>query len=284
MTKINLHSNVTDAGMMNEVLSHRLFRDAGVPAPRTAYARAYLTVPAKHDKQYLGVYSLVEGVDKNFAGDRFGSKKGAIFKPVTPTLFADLGDAWPRYNQTYDPKTELTVDQARRVIDLAKLVTHAEDDQFAHRIGEFLDLEAFARFMAVTVWLPTLDSILGAGQNYYLYLDPRTNRFQFIPWDLDHSFGQFFLLGSTEQREQLSIHQPWTGRNRFLERVFNVEAFKKLYLARLEEFSRTIFAAERLGKQVDDIAAAIGDAIKEESPARFERFQKVAESSGIKAE
>ena len=40
ITKLNLHSNVTDASWMNEVLSHRLYRDAGVPAPRTAYARS----------------------------------------------------------------------------------------------------------------------------------------------------------------------------------------------------------------------------------------------------
>ena len=32
LTTLNLHCNVTDASWMNEVLSHRLYRDAGVPA------------------------------------------------------------------------------------------------------------------------------------------------------------------------------------------------------------------------------------------------------------
>ncbi|MBU6402809.1 MAG: CotH kinase family protein, partial [Verrucomicrobia bacterium] len=49
ITKLNLHNNVTDASWMNEVLSHRLYRDAGVPAPRTAYARVFVTVPGKFD-------------------------------------------------------------------------------------------------------------------------------------------------------------------------------------------------------------------------------------------
>ncbi|MEO7319170.1 MAG: CotH kinase family protein, partial [Chthoniobacteraceae bacterium] len=40
-TTLNLHCNVTDVSWMNEVLSHRLYRDAGVPAPRTAYARVF---------------------------------------------------------------------------------------------------------------------------------------------------------------------------------------------------------------------------------------------------
>ena len=33
VTTLNLHSNVTDAGMMNEVLSYRLYREAGVRPP-----------------------------------------------------------------------------------------------------------------------------------------------------------------------------------------------------------------------------------------------------------
>ena len=275
VTKLNLHNNVTDPSSMNEVLSHRLFRDAGVPAPRSAYARVYVTVPGKHKRQYLGVYSLIENVDDDFAEQRFETRKGALFKPVTPALFADLGDDWARYNQTYDPKAASKEDK-QRVIDFCKLLTHADDAEFAAKLGDFVDLDEFSRFMAVTVWLSTLDSILGPGQNFYVYLNPRTNKFQFMPWDLDHSFGQFFLMGNQEQREKLSVHKPWTGdNNRFLERVFKVDAFKQLYHARLDEFSKTIFQPLRFHQQVDAIAAAIGPAVKEESEQRHARFAKV---------
>src|SRR5262249_23501755 len=153
--------------------------------------------------------------DKVFAEETFGTKKGALFKPVTPNPFADLGDAWKSYNQTYDPKTDLTPEQKQRVIDFCKLVSHASDAEFAAKLGEFLELDNFARFMAVTGWLATMDSILGPGQNYYVYLHPKTHKMQFIPWDLDHSFGQFGMMGSQEQRENLSIHKPWRGENRF---------------------------------------------------------------------
>lgn len=275
LTKLNFHNNVTDASWMNEVLSHRLFRDAGVPAPRTAYARVYVTVPGKFDRQYFGLYSLVENIDGNFAAENFGSRKGALFKPVTPNLFADLGDDWVKYKQTYDPKTDISAQDTKRVIEFSGLVTGADDAEFAAKLGDYLDLDEFARFMAVTVWLSTMDSILGPGQNYYVHLHPQTRKFQFMPWDLDHSFGQFFLMGSPEQRENLSIHKPWQGEKRFLERVFKVDAFKKLYLAKLDEFSRTIFKPERFHRQVDEIAAAIRPAVQDESSEKLERFDKV---------
>jgi hypothetical protein len=62
---------------------------------------------------------------------------------------------------------------------------------------------------------------------------------------------------------------------RLLERVFKVEAFKTLYLARMREFSGTIFRPERFEKQVDEVAAAIKPAIAEESAERLARFEKV---------
>lgn len=271
---LTLQNNVTDASWMNEVLAYQLYRDAGVPAPRTAYARVHVTVPGKFDRKYLGLYSLSENVDKRFASRNFGTKRGAIFKPVTPSLFEDLGADWPKYNQTYDPKTELYEEQKRAVIDLSQLVTHADDSQFAARLGHYIDLPELARYLAVTVYLSDLDGILGPGQNFYLHLHPKTQLLQFIPWDQDHSWGQF-NRATQEQRDNLSILHPWQGENYFLERLFKVEAFKKLYLARMEEFGKTIFQPGRFSNQVDQLAPIIRPAILEESDSKAERFDKV---------
>ncbi len=281
VAKINLHNNVTDASWMNEPLSYALYRDGGVPAPRTTYARVRVTAPGVHTNQYLGLYSIVENPDNRWADAQFGTKKGAIFKPVTPTLFQDLGDDWKAYQQIYDAKTELTAKQKQRVIDFARLVTKADDAEFARRAPDFLDVEAFGRFMAVTVWLSTLDSILTLGQNYVMYLHPKTDRFQFVPWDLDHSFGNFPMQGSQEQREQLSIQKPWSGQNRFFERVFAVPAFKEAYLARMKEFQGTIFKPERLARQVDEVAALVRPAVAEESPDKLERFDQVVAGKAV---
>jgi len=276
VSTINLHNCVTDASFMNEVLSHRLFRDAGVPAPRTAYARVFVTVPGKYDRKYFGLYSMVENIDTTFTKEHFAAKGGALFKPVTPFPFTDLGPNWDSYQQTYDPKTKLSAPEKQRLVDFARLVTHADDAEFAAKVPDFVDLDNFARFMAIEVYLSTLDSILSIGQNYYAYLHPKSGQFHFMPWDLDHSFGQFPMIGTQEQREQLSIHHPWRGDIRFLERVYKVQAFRNLYLARLDEFSRTIFKPDRFHQQVDEIAAAIRPAVGEESEVKLRRLNRVA--------
>ena len=283
VTTLNLHNNVNDPSGMNEPLSYRLFRDAGVPGGRTAYAQVYLTVPGKYTNQYVGVYSIVENVDNNFTRSRFGTRRGTLFKPVTRQVFEDMGDKWSAYERAYAAHTPVLDHEAKRVIEFSKLVSHASDAEFAARLEEYLDLDEFARFMAVTVWLSNMDSLLSMGQNFYVYLHPKTQQFQFLPWDFDHSFGQFPMAGSADELERLSLLKPWSGQVLFLERVFKVEKFKRLYLAHMKEFSGTIFKPERIQRQVDELAAVLRPAVQEESAPLLARFDRVVAGEAIAA-
>lgn len=275
MSQLNLHNSVRDPSGMNEAVAYRLFREGGVPAPRTAFAKVYVTVPGKHNRQYLGLYNLVEDIGSGFLETHFSSKQGALFKPVTPSLFADQGDDWKAYNQTYDPKGDLTEEQKRRVIEFCKLVSSAPDDEFNAKLGDFIEIDNAARYLAITSWLTDLDGILGPGQNYYVHLHPKTQKFSFIPWDQDQPFGQF-PRGTQEQRENLSIRQPWTGENRFLKRLYGNEAFKAALLKHLRAINKTLFEAPRIHAQVDELAGVLRAPIQEESAARLSEFEKAA--------
>jgi hypothetical protein len=271
ISTINLHNNITDPSWMNEVLAYRLYRDAGVVAPRTAYARVFVTVQGR-PKRYLGLYAVVENVDAAFVESRYHVAGGALFKPVTTRLFNDLGRDWSKYNQSYDPKTPLTDADRQRIFEMADLVTHASDDVFAAKVPQFVDLDAFARYAAVLVWLGNPDSLLQQGQNYYIHVHPRTHLMSFVPWDQDHSFGQF-LWAPDSQQQDLDIMRP-VGPSRFLARVFGVEAFRQRYRAAMREITRTLTTPERLAAQVDQLAAVIGPAVAEEPLAgRAELFR-----------
>jgi spore coat protein H len=268
MSQINLHNSVRDRTGLNETIAYRLFSDGGVAAPRTAYAKVYVTVPGKHERRYFGLYNVVEDVGGSFIEEHLKVSKGALLKPVTPNLFSDMGDDWKDYNQTYDPKGILSDDQKRRVIEFCKFTTGSSDAEFAARLGDYVDVDNFARYIAITAWLTDVDGILGPGQNYYVYLHPTTLKFMFIPWDQDQSFGQF-PRGSQEQRENLAVRKPWAGNNTFLDKVFRAEPFRTAYLARMREFNETIFQPARIGAQVDELAGIVRDAIEEESPERL---------------
>jgi len=265
---------INDHSCLSDALAYEFFRDAGVPAPRTAYAYLGASVEGQWERKPLGLYVMVEAVDEKFALDRFGSKRTPVFKPVTYELFKHLGDEWPAYEAIYDLKTKATAEQQRRVIEFARLVTHASDAEFAQRMGEFLDLERFARYLACEVLLSNYDSFLSNGQNFYLYLDPGSNKFGFIPWDLDLSWGGFFLLGTIRERERASIWHPWVGQHRLLERVMAVEMFRQIYRVQLEDLLARLFVPSRLHQRIDAVARVIRSPIAAESDFRLGKFEQ----------
>ena len=278
LTTLNFQNNITDAGWMNEVLAYRLYRDAGALAPRTTYAQVHLRIEGQKESRFLGLFSVSENVDEAFFEERFGTRKGAILKPSTQDVFTDWGSDWDVYNQSYDPKTELTDAQKARLIALGRLVSSAEDEEFAARIGDYVDLDAFARYFAVLVWLGNHDSLLQNGQNFYTWLNPDTNRMHFVAWDQDFSFGNNRASATNRGIEPASwpIERPWSSGNRFLTRVYAVEAFRNKYFARLAEFSDRLFLPERFAAQVSEIAPAIRPWIEREWPEGIRGFDQIA--------
>jgi len=273
LDELAFNNLVWDYSCLSEALGYEFFRDAGVPAPRTAYAWLSTSVTTQWEQKPLGLFLMEEAVDNEFAAERFGSKATPVFKPVTYTLFEHLGEEWPAYAPIYDLKTKATPEQQRRVIDFARLVSSATDAEFAARVGDFLDLDEFARFLAGQVLLPNYDGILSVGHNFYMYLDPRSNKFGFIPWDLDGAWGNIWVASRAEQ-EQASIWHPWLGENRFLERVMAVEEFRRIYRARLEDFLSRLYVPDRLHRRIDEIAAVIRDPIAAQSALLLDKFEQ----------
>jgi hypothetical protein len=273
-TALNLHNLTADASCLRDTLGYEFFRDAGVPASRTTFARLRLTVQGRFEDRLLGLYVLVENPDAQWATEQFGMDGIALFKPVTYELFKDLGDDWKAYAGIYDPKTKAKPDQCRQLIALAKLMTHSSDSEFAAKIGEFIDLDEFARFLACQVMLSNYDGLLSNGQNFLLYLDPRTQRFGFIPWDLDHSWGEFPFIATIEQRERASIWHPWLGENRFLERMLSAASVRERYRHELEHLRATLFVPERLSRRLAELVRVVRPFVAEESSRRLARFNR----------
>jgi hypothetical protein len=270
-TTLNFHSCVRDPGFMNEALAYRFYNLAGVPAPRVTYARVYLTVPGRHDRRYVGLFSVVEDIDAGFMRDRFPPGGGAIFKPASGLLLANQGTEWSAYQQRYDPKTALTEAQKNRMLEIIAFVNNASPEQFAARLGDYLDLELTAAYFATAVWLVNMDSPLHTGQNHYLYLRPDTLKLVYLPWDQDESWGQ--VVGTQAIRNNLSINTPWLRANPVLQRIFAAESFRKFYLLKLAELTLNHGRPEQIAAQVDELAALIRPAIKEESAHALEQFE-----------
>jgi spore coat protein CotH len=262
LTKINLNSNITDATMLREAISYELFRDAGIEASRTAWARVWLTVSGEFKQKDLGLFSIVEQVDKRFLKHRYGTGDGMLLKPSTFGTFRYFEDDWPAYEKAYFPKTRVRPEQAKVLMDFARLVWRADDVEFAREVETYLDMEQFLRFLAVNVLLSNLDSFLMGSQNHYVYLDPVSNRFQILPWDLDSSFGAMPLVGTAETRIRQSIDHPDID-NKLIERVLAIENYRTQYRDYIATYAETGMAQHRVLGLIDKHSNFLRPIVKE---------------------
>lgn len=279
ITKINLNNNITDPSLMREALSYDLFRDAKIPASRVGYARVYLTIPDETKREIkrepIGLFTLVEQKDKRFLKRNYGSSKGLLMKPSTFGLFRYLGEEWAEYQIGFVPKTKPTEEQKKRVIEFARLIHKSDFDEFEKRYDEYLDVDQYLRFLACNVIACNLDSFLGGSQNHYIYLEPKSNKFQFLPWDMDHSFGAFHLMGEPNARRRLSIDRPVTDNRPIIDRVLQVRGNKEKYHAYIEEYINTIFDQAVMLKKIESIGEFVRPMVNLNGDDAESRFDKV---------
>ncbi len=270
---INLHAGAADPSRCRETLGYGLYRAAGVPTPRTTLAEVRLNVPGKHDNELLGIYTVVEEVDKAFLAAHFGADQGLLMKPENLRDIEYLGDDWSEYEPRYRPERTATPEEAARVIAFARFVQTADDAAFAAGIAAFLDVEAYMRFLAVTAFVANSDSFFVLGHNYYMYLHPPTGQFHFIPWDLDRALGNFpfLVLGTNSEQMDLSLTHPYAGEHRLTERLLAMPEVSAKYQALLAELAATCFDKARILAELAALQATVEDLRTREKAAAVAR-------------
>ncbi len=267
LRKLTLNNNVMDPTAARETLAYAVYRAAGVPAPRTAYAQLSLTVPGKYDKVLVGLYTLIETVDKTFLEGRFGVGKGMLLKPEHVGPLDYLGEKWEAYAERYRPKSRPATKEQRRLIEFITLVQQADEARFNAQIASYLDIDRFLRYVAATVALASIDSFVGFGHNYYLYLHPKTHKFIFLPWDLDHSFGALTMVGSADDLMNLSVRKPCFGRNKLIERLFADERHYGAYKSHLAKLLEGPFTTAGVKRDLETITKALAPFKEKEKKA-----------------
>jgi spore coat protein CotH len=267
MKTLNLNAAAMDPTRMREAMAFSVFRAANVPAPRTAFAEVTLSVKGKYDKELLGVYTLIEQVDKAFLKDRFKTSKGLLFKPERVRGLEYFGEDWTKYTDRYRPKREATAKESKRLIDFTRLVNKGSDEEFNKQIADYLDIDAFLRYMAVNAMIVNVDSFFTFGHNYYIYHHPETNKYIYFPWDLDLSFGGFGMFGGPEQQAQLSVMKHYNQPSKLPDRLMAMKGMTARYQRIVREIAANAFNKERLVAEMDEIDHSIKELVAKERKA-----------------
>ena len=233
LTKIALNNSSQDPTFLAELMASQMFRDAGVPAARVTQARV------EFNGRKLGLYVLIESMNKEFLKQHFKSTKGNLYE-------AYLADIDSRMDQ--DNGTNTTQADVKKLLEVCRITNPVERWK---RLPEVLEVEKFISHQVGEMFTAHTDGYAMNRNNYRIYNDPATKRFTFIPLGVDWAFQNTGVavrpgMNSIVTRAVLETAE---GRRRYGERLR--ELFTNSF--RLELFSNRIDAAlARLRKNALD--------------------------------
>lgn len=197
LKSVVLDNLTQDPSAIHETVAMRFFARLGVPAPREAHARLYV------NNQYIGLYAVVESIDKQFLARIFGSigddvqNDGYLYEYNyllgSPWRFDYLGAELDPYKQRFDAKTHENKSDSDKFGPIEKLVRQVNAvsvEQLIPVLGEHLDFPAFMRYAAAQNFVAQDDGFLGYDgmNNFYLYRLENSTRHVFLAWDEDNAF------------------------------------------------------------------------------------------------
>jgi spore coat protein CotH len=229
MTNLNLKFNKTStketdevSSYINEVYAYQLYNQVGVIAPYASNVHLILNVDG--DKINMGVYCMIENIDKAFLKKRFSKKAndGNLYKCLyRQKIYANLTldsinaigikNEEENYYPTYDIKTNKKTNDGSDLIDFITKINDYSGKKLKSYLDTKVNIENFLKYNAISYILGSLDDFRYRGNNYYLYFNSKNHQVYFIPQDLDYILGQYGDL-SYYQEEFASIdpYSTWT--------------------------------------------------------------------------
>ncbi len=181
--RINLSNGFQDPSMMRDVLAYKFMRSAGITAPRTAYAKVYI------NNTLWGLYIMVEEVDKRSLKNWYGGQNndGNLFKCINNTNLNWQGSSISQYTDEFELKTNEDVGDWSRFLAFVDAIA-ASNSNFETEITPVLDIDKYVKVLAADVLMLNWDSYYYHGRNFFLYVNPQTNKIDWIPWDYNLAF------------------------------------------------------------------------------------------------
>ena len=231
---LTLNNSRQDPSFLHQCMSYAFFADAGVPAPRCNYA--HVTVNGED----LGLYVHVERVGKDMLRRSFADVGGNLYEGT----LSDFRSGW---TGTFELKTnELQADRT----DLERVVTalQAPDEQLAASLDAVIDLDGFVTFWSAEVLLNHWDGYAGNTNNFFVYDDPVTGRFHFIPWGAD---GTMVLVAPPIGGGAPGTPTSVLANAAIAQRLYGHLATRDRYVARLRELIEAVWDEAAMLTEID---------------------------------
>ena len=259
--KLNLNGEHNDPSIIRSKLCWDLFQAAGVEASRANHVKVFI------NGAFYGLYISVEHVDEDFVASRFGNNDGNLYKCLYPADLSYQGTDPNVYRAMVSdgrPVYELqTNESVHDFSDLAGFITflkNATASGFSPEVEDRLNVPGFLRSLAVDVCVGSWDDYWFLKNNFYLYHNTATGRFEFIPYDYDNTFGIWWsgiMSGVDWGTRNIYAWGNLSEQRPLVTRLLAVPRYRNWFTYFVRKFLAQHFDPTLMGPRIDAIHALI---------------------------
>ncbi|WP_279246773.1 CotH kinase family protein [Candidatus Litorirhabdus singularis] len=236
MEKMTLNNNRQDPGNTHQCIAYSMFRAAGLAAPRCNFAR----ISVNGDD--LGIYSHVDSIHDLFLRRNFGSAEGNLYEGQ----IADFGEFTSANFQAKNNRQDNDRSDIEGVVQALK----ADDSNLPGLLQQHVNLDHFVDYWAMESIAGHWDSATGNANNHFVYNDPASDQFYYLPWGAD---------AALELDNSLA---PGTGPlyryTTIAARLYQIPQWRERYHERVLALLDVVWDEETLNAEVDRIRDLTG--------------------------
>lgn len=262
LEKMNLKAVFTDPSVIRAKLYSDIARTFGIPCFRANHVKVYI------NNEYRGLYINVEHIDENFLQTRFKNNDGNLYKCAYGADLTCLGSDQTAYEKlinqygkyVYELKTNKDLNDFSDLIHLIDVINNTSEDSFKIEIENVFNVPGFLKCLAVDVLTGNWDNYWYLGNNFYLYHNPATDKFEWIPYDADETFGLWWDSKNFAKCNIYTWGKDW--KYPLTRNIMQVEAYRNIYSRFISDLAHNVCKLANLEFSIDSIHVLITPALE----------------------
>jgi spore coat protein CotH len=268
LERLNLNSDVNDPATARPKLLNDLQNALGLPTSYANHAAVVVSNTTSHSVFFDAVRNNTQPVDDVFLSQRFGNKRGNLYKCNNREWSATLekrnpsvGSSYIGNGTTYDLKYAGAGDTTYN--DLAafiNLINDTASSNFPNAIMNAFDVDGFLQRMALDVLTGNWDNYWGTANNYHLFRHPDTRRWVYIPYDFDNAMG-ISWDGTDWGNRNIYNWENFSGSTPLATKIFAVQEFKNRYSYYMKQMLTGVYSNSVLDPSIFRLRASMTNAL-----------------------
>ncbi len=253
LEKMNLNGEHNDPSVVRARVCWELLRWLDLPGARANHTQLYV------NGDYYGVYANVEHFDENFVKAYFDNDEGNLYKCIFPADMDYKGSNPEAYKEeifgrrAYQLKTNTERDDYGDFAELVDIVNNTPLDDLECELERVLNVENYLKYIAFDVLTGNWDGPHYNKNNFYLYRNAATGKFEYIPYDLDNTLGIDWVSRDWSDRDMYDWARHGDTGRPFYTRVLEVPAFRARYSLYTQQILEQFFNEDFLFPYLDDL-------------------------------